>query len=180
MNLDKIDRKILQELIENARIPIVALAQKVGLSKSPCQRRVKILEDNGMIERFTIELNAHKAGISVFVYATVEFNHLSTEGLERFESFVKDNDEISECYVITGTSDYLIKIVAPNFEEYENFIKASLLPLPGIRRINTMVAYRVVKNQMTLPKSLLAKQSKRRGPDQETMVPAPSRLVISD
>ncbi|MGE0238184.1 MAG: Lrp/AsnC family transcriptional regulator [Parvibaculaceae bacterium] len=181
MKLDKIDRKILQELIEDARIPIVTLAQRVGLSKSPCQRRVRILEESGLIDRFTVEVNPSKAGIKVVVYATVEFNHLSAEGLENFEQFVLNSEEISECYVTTGTSDYLIKIVAPDFEHYDAFIKSNLLPLPGIRRINTMVAYRSIKNRMTLPKSLIMKQSRQRQPDADEKVkPVPSRVVLGD
>lgn len=156
MKLDRIDRKILLELLNNARIPIVTLAQRVNLSKSPCQRRVRILEESGLIDRFTIEINPAKAGINIAVYATVEFNHLAPEALKQFEDFVAKADEISECYVTTGTSDYLIKIVAPDFATYEEFVKKRLLPIPSIRRINTMVAYRSVKNRATIPKSLLA------------------------
>lgn len=154
MKLDRIDRKILTELIENARMPIVALAQKVGLSKSPCQRRVRLLEEAGLIRRYTVDIDTAKAGINVTVFATVEFAQLAPEAIEVFEDFVQKADEVAECYVTTGDSDFLIKIVAPDFEHYEQFLKTKLLTLPGIRRINTIFAYRKVKSRITLPLSL--------------------------
>lgn len=147
MKLDRIDYRILSELVANARLTVMSLADKVGLSKTPCQRRVRMLEEAGIIKGYTISIDEQKIGINVCVFATVEFNQMDPGMIAEFEDLVARSAEISECYVTTGNSDFLVKIIAPDFVHYEEFLKAKLLALPGIRRINTIFAYRKVKHQ---------------------------------
>ena len=150
MKLDKIDYRILSALAANARITMLALADKVGLSKTPCQRRVHMLEEAGVIRGYTVAVDTQKIGINVCVFASVEFNQMDPGMIADFEALVERSPEISECYVTTGTSDFLVKIVAPDFAHYENFLKTKLLALAGIRRINTTFAYRSVKDRSSV------------------------------
>ena len=111
--LDKTDYKILSRLQNNARITNIELADEVGLSPSPCLRRVKALEQQGVLKRYVGIVDAKAVGLPISVFVSVSLNKQQRRGLEAFETTVTDYREVMECYLMTGSSDYLLRVVVP-------------------------------------------------------------------
>jgi len=149
--LDAIDLKILEHLQQNARISNVDLAEKVGLSPAPCLRRVRALEEAGVIRRYLalIDQTALNIGVTVFVRVTLD---LQVEGrLEIFENAIMSRPEVLECYLMTGDADYLLRVVVPDVPAYERFLRDTLTRIESAAGIKSSFALKQVKYQTALP-----------------------------
>jgi len=149
--LDAIDRKIVNTLQENARLSNVDLARRVGLSPSPCLRRVRALEQAGVITRYVALVDQAVVGLPVSVFVSVSLERQVEAALETFEAAVKQRPEVMECYLMTGTSDYLLRVVVSDLEAYERFLKDHLTRIPGVRSIQSSFALKQVAYRVALP-----------------------------
>lgn len=149
--MDAIDLKILREMQENPEIAISDLALKVGLSHTPCWRRVKKLEADGVIAGRAILLNPVALGLPVVVFADLKLRQHDEETLEALEAAARDLDEITECYSMSGDSDYILRVVVRSIEEYEGLLKKVLLHLPGVSSVHSHFALKCIKNTTRLP-----------------------------
>ena len=151
IELDNFDYKILVALQENAEISMADLGDLVGLSHTPCWRRVKRLEDSGYIQRRLVLLNRQKLNLEVTIHAYITIKKHDESSLNAFESAVENVDEILECYSITGDKDYLLKIVATSVDHYEKLLKNTLVHLPNVASVNSVFALKQVKYTTKLP-----------------------------
>ena len=149
--LDEIDRKILQAIQENAKISINDLASRVGLSPSPCARRVKLLEEAGVIRRYTAIIDQEKVGFPINAFASIKLERQRQDDLDRFASAVSAWPEVADCYLMTGQRDYLMRIVVRDLRAYERFLMDKLTQLDGIASIETSFALGQVKRSEVLP-----------------------------
>lgn len=149
--LDAIDRRILAELQANARMRNVELADRIGLSASPCLRRVKALEDAGVIKGYAtlVDQTAVALPVSVFITVTLE-RQVETE-LEPFEASIRGWPEVMECYLMTGEGDYLLRVVTADLAAYERFLMDKLTRLAGIANIKSSFALKQVVYRTALP-----------------------------
>ncbi|HLZ05791.1 MAG TPA: Lrp/AsnC family transcriptional regulator [Bradyrhizobium sp.] len=149
--LDAIDRKILFSLQSDGRITMQELADKVGLSVSPCHRRVKLLEERGVITRYIATVDQKSLGLHVSVFISIKLARQKEEDLNRFERAISKWDEVLECYLMTGNRDYLLRVVAADLSSYEAFLKTKLTRLDGIASIESSFALSQVKYSIALP-----------------------------
>lgn len=151
MKLDKFDREILRVLQKDATVSMAELSNRVGLSHTPCWRRVKRMEADGIIRNKVTLLDNKKLnlGVSVFIYVTLK-NH-DGESLNQFEAAVQEIDEIIECHTTSGEKDYLLKIIVESIEEYEHLLKSKLTYLPLVDHLSSTFALKQVKNTTELP-----------------------------
>ena len=133
--LDAIDRKILSLLQSDGRTTMQELADKVGLSVSPCHRRVKLLEQRGVITRYIATVDQKSLGLHVSVFISIKLARQKEEDLDRFAKAISKWDEVLECYLMTGNRDYLLRVVAADLSSYEAFLKNKLTRLDGIASI---------------------------------------------
>jgi Lrp/AsnC family transcriptional regulator, leucine-responsive regulatory protein len=150
-DLDIIDRKILSVLQANGRITMAELAGKVGLSVSPCHRRVKLLEERGVITRYLARIDQKSVGLHVSVFISIKLARQKEEDLDRFARAISKWDEVLECYLMTGNRDYLLRVVAADLSSYEAFLKNKLTRLDGIASIESSFALSQVKYSVALP-----------------------------
>ena len=150
-SLDTASIRILEELQRNSGLSTAELAERVGLSQTPCWRRQKELEENGYIKRYAAIVDRRKVGLMVCCHAHVTLNRHAAGVVEEFENAIQLRDEVVECYETTGNSDYLIKVVVPDMEAYQAFLHDVLFKLQGVGNINTAVALREVKYSTALP-----------------------------
>jgi len=151
MKLDAIDLKILKVIQERSDITNSELANLVGLSPSPCLRRVKILEDAGVIARRVTLLHPAAIDLSVNVFVSVSLEKQIEERLQEFEQAVRRRPEVMECYLMTGESDYLLRVVVPDLAAYEAFLKYHLTRIPGVASIKSSFALKQVQYRTALP-----------------------------
>ena len=149
--LDETDIKILRAVQSQPAITTAELADLVGLSQTPCWRRVKQLEASGVIAQRAVILDARKLGLTVDVFAQLRIDRHDEDNLEAFEQAVREHPEILECFSMSGESDYLMRIVARGIEHYERFLKKVLLHLPGVASVNSSFALKRVKVTTDLP-----------------------------
>jgi Lrp/AsnC family leucine-responsive transcriptional regulator len=149
--LDAIDRKILAVLQADCHVTVQELAAKVGLSASPCHRRIKMLEDRGVISRYVALVDQKAIGLHVSVFISIKLERQKEEDLDRFAQAISGWDEVLECYLMTGTRDYLLRVVAPDLAAYETFLKTKLTRLDGIASIESSFALSQVKYSIALP-----------------------------
>jgi Lrp/AsnC family leucine-responsive transcriptional regulator len=149
--LDPIDWKILAELQHNARIANVDLADKVNLSPSPCLARLKALEREGFISRYVTLLNPAAVGLGVNVFVQVRLERQVEAALKAFEKEVAGRPEVMECYLMTGTSDYLLRVMVPDLHEFQRFVTDVVARIPGVGSIQSSVALKQVKYSTALP-----------------------------
>src|SRR6266851_5592331 len=149
--LDAIDRKILSLLQSDGRITMQELADKVGLSVSPCHRRVKLLEERGVITRYIATVDQKSLGLHVSVFISIKLARQKEEDLNRFAKAISKWDEVLECYLMTGNRDYLLRVVAADLSSYEAFLKNKLTRLDGIASIESSFALSQVKYSIALP-----------------------------
>jgi DNA-binding Lrp family transcriptional regulator len=149
--LDEIDRKILAHLQERARMSNADLAGKVGLSPAPCLRRVRSLEERGVIRRYVALLDpaAMELGVTVFVQISLDLQ--VEDRLEIFEQAIMRRKEVLECYLMTGDADYLLRVVVPDVPAYERFLKDALTRVEGVAGIKSSFALKQVKYSTALP-----------------------------
>jgi len=151
MNLDKFDRAILKHLQSDGRMSNVDLASAVSLSESACLRRVRSLEEDGLIEGYVALLNQDKVGLSGDVFVHIGLHREEQSELAAFESAVQCIPEVMECYLMTGEFDYLLRVVVKNMADFERLHKESLTRLPGVARVNSSVSIRTVRKTTELP-----------------------------
>ena len=151
--LDNTDRRILRVIQEEARVSNSELAERVGLSPSPCWRRVRTLEENGVIERYVTLVNAKAVGLPINVFATVTLEKQAESALELFEKAVKKRPEVMECNLMTGEFDYLLRVVVPDLAAYERFLMDHLTRIKGIASIKSSFSLKQVTYKTALPLS---------------------------
>ena len=150
MKLDRYDKSILQVLQAEGRISNSALAERVSLSESACLRRVRALEESGLIEGYTALISQQRAGCPVNVFVNITLDRQDELDLRKFEEAVRKMPEVMECYLMTGDSDYLLRIVVPDLEAYERFVM-DFTKIAGIAQIRSSFALRTVKQGAALP-----------------------------
>jgi len=149
--LDTIDLAILDRLQHDARITNVALAESVNLSAAPCLRRVRDLEGKGVIRSFTTLLDPDKLGWSVSVFIEIRLERQVVSDLRVFEEHIESYPEVMECYLMTGTYDYLLRVVARDLKSLQSFITDKLASTPNVANIQSSIALKQVKYKTALP-----------------------------
>ena len=149
--LDEIDRRIVRALQADGRMSNQDLADKVGLSASPCARRVRLLEEAGIIEGYVAVVDQNKLGLPVSVFASIKLERQREEELDRFGAAVARWPEVADCYLMTGPRDYLLRIIVSDLAAYERFLKEKLTRLGGIASIESSFALEQVKYSNILP-----------------------------
>ena len=150
-DLDKIDKIILTELQKNAQRPVAELAQKAGLSPSSCHRRVKLLEEAGVILGYAANLDRTSLGLANEFFVEVSLSAQTEEAFERFEKAVQRVPEILECHLMSGQFDYLLRVAAADATDYERIHRSRISRLPGVQRIQSSLALRTVKGWAGYP-----------------------------
>ena len=150
---DNTDRRILRVIQEEARVSNSELAERVGLSPSPCWRRVRALEESGVIERYVTLVNAKAVGLPINVFATVTLEKQAESALELFEQAVAKRPEVMECNLMTGEFDYLLRVVVPDLAAYERFLMDHLTRIKGIASIKSSFSLKQVTYKTALPLS---------------------------
>ena len=152
MKLDRTDRRILQAMQHNARISNLELAETVGLSPTPCSRRVKRLEESGIIRCHVTLLNQSMLGLKLTAYISISMDRHTPERFEAFEAEVASYPEVMDCSVVTGQSaDYLLKAVVPDMEYYEKFLLGKLTRIEGVSGVHSSFELRRVVQRTELP-----------------------------
>jgi Lrp/AsnC family leucine-responsive transcriptional regulator len=151
VQLDAIDRAILAELQGNGRISNQDLAQKVHLSPSACLRRVKTLEDGGVIAQYVALVNPKAVGKHGISYTIINLESMNTPQLEAFEAAVRAEPEVLDCFYVAGSNDYLIRFAYRDAEDLERFHSQVLMRLPNVARSNSLLVLRTVKKTTALP-----------------------------
>ncbi len=150
-DLDETDRRILASLQAHARLRNVELAEQVGLSASPCLRRVKRLEETGVIRGFATLVDPEAVGLPVSVFVQVTLERQSETALETFESHIAEWPEVMECYLMTGDADYLLRVVAADLTAYQEFLMNKLTRVEGVASIKSSFALRRIAYRTALP-----------------------------
>jgi len=149
--LDIASRRILRELQADARQTTQQLAAKVGLSPSPCWRRIRELEEAGVVRRYTVVLDREALGLSILVLAHVTLARHTEGAVEAFEEAMAQAPEVVECFSTTGAADYVIKVAVRDMKQYESFLHARVFRLPGVANIQSHIVLREVKSAAALP-----------------------------
>ncbi len=150
-SLDKTDLRLLQNLQENARLTNVELAERVGLSPSPCLRRLKRLEAEGFIKGYMTLIDQNAIGLPVSIFVSVTLKQQTEFALEEFEARIRELPQVMECYLMTGTADYLLRVVTADLAAYERFLKDHLTRIPAIASIQSSFALKQVSFRTALP-----------------------------
>lgn len=152
MELDRIDKRILAELQQNARISNLELADKVGLSASPCLRRVRQLEEAGLITGYATLLNASRLGLKLMALLQISMDRHTPDRFEQFEAAIKGYPQVLECILITGQSaDYQLKVLVRDMEEYQDFLLNRITRIPGVTDVHSSFVLRQVVSTTALP-----------------------------
>lgn len=153
---DEIDLAILEQLQRDASLSTADLAKQVGLSMSPCWRRIRRLESVGIISRRVALLDRERLGFEVTVFASVKLSAHGRQSLSEFEAAVEEFHPVVACYVMTGEVDYLLQVVTRDIRSYENFLRNHLLQLPTVREVHSQIALSQLKYTTELPLSDLS------------------------
>ena len=151
VKLDAIDRAILAELQREGRMSNLELAQRVHLSPSACLRRVKALDDNGVIARYVAIVNPRAVGKHGVSFTIINLESMNTPQLEAFEQAVRDQPEVLDCFYVAGSNDYLIRFTYRDAEDLERIHSEVLMRLPNVARTNSLLVLRTVKKTTALP-----------------------------
>lgn len=151
MTMDAVDIRILNELQVDGSLTNLELAKRVHLSPSPCLTRVKALENAGVIDRYVALVQPKSLGLNLSVFISISLKEQSKSALAAFEKSIADHDEIMECYLMTGDSDYLIRVAVADITALEKFILEQLTPIAGIEKIRSSFALKQVKYKTALP-----------------------------
>ncbi|SOB95930.1 AsnC family transcriptional regulator [Alloalcanivorax xenomutans] len=150
VKLDNLDRRILAALQRDGRLSNVQLSEEVGLSPSPCLRRVRLLEQSGIIRGYHAELDRGGVGLGLTVFVGIKVGQHDDEVDSAFRDAVADLPEVVSCYLLSGESDFLLQVVVPDLPAYERFLRGTLLKLPGITDIRSNFAISTVKRETGL------------------------------
>ncbi len=151
MKFDAVDIRILRELQQDGSLSNVELARRVHLSPSPCLARVKALETAGVIGRYVALANPKALGLDLNVFINISLKEQSKQALAAFEERIAEHEEVMECYLMTGDSDYLIRVAVADIAALERFILDQLTPIPGIEKIRTSFTLKQVRYKTALP-----------------------------
>ncbi len=149
--LDAYDRRILALLQEDASLSSAQLAERVGLSQSPCWRRVQRLKEEGVIRGQVTLLDRKKVGLNTQIFAEVKLNAHGRSNFAEFTEAIRGFPEVLECHVLMGSVDFMLRIVTPDIEAYERFFFEKLSNVPGIQEVNSIVALSEIKSTTCLP-----------------------------
>jgi DNA-binding Lrp family transcriptional regulator len=150
-NLDQIDRRLLAELQDDGRMTNVELAQRVGLTAPPCLRRVRALEDEGVIKGYHAELDPSKLGYAITVFALVSLKSQAEEALRQFEDHMRTLPEVRECHMLNGEIDFILKIVSRDLQSFQEFLTSKLTPAPNVASVKTSLTIRTAKQLPGVP-----------------------------
>ena len=150
-NLDRIDRRLLCELQNEGRITNVELAQRVGLTAPPCLRRVRALEDEGVIRGYHADLDASKLGYAITVFALVSLRSQAEDALRQFEEHMRGLPEVRECHMLNGEIDFILKIVSRDLQSFQEFLTSKLTPAPNVASVKTSLTIRTAKQLPGVP-----------------------------
>ena len=151
MPLDRIDYRILHHLQNDGRLTNLELAERVGLSPSPCLRRVRALEEAGILIRYVGIVDAKAVGLPISAFINVSLRSQEVGALDAFQAAVKSFPEVMECYLMTGDSDYLLRVVVPDLKALQCFIVDRLARIPDVSNIRSSVAIKQIKYKTALP-----------------------------
>lgn len=149
--LDTIDCKILDILQRDGRIANTELADEIGLTPAPTLRRVRALEDQGVIQRYVALLDAKQVGRELTVFVNVSLDKQTKPGFTLFAEHMSRRPEVLECYLCLGESDFLLKVCVPNLDAYQRFLVDTLAAIPGVRNTNSTIIVKTEKNTTRLP-----------------------------
>ncbi len=150
-NMDRIDQKILRELQLNGRLSNQELADRVGLSPSPCLRRLRLLEERGIISGYAALVDQKKVGLPINVFVSIKLERPTEAVIRRFEEGIQLLDEVMECYLMSGSHDYLLRVVTGDLQRFEQFVRGTLTTIPGIASVESSFAFGQVKQTRVLP-----------------------------
>lgn len=156
MHLDAVDLRILTELQKDSSLSNVELARRVHLSPSPCLMRVKHLESEGVIQRYVALCDTKSLGLGLNVFISITLKEQSRKALAEFEQRIAEHDEVMECYLMTGDSDYLIRVALADIAALERFILNQLTQIAGVEKIRSSFALKQVRYKTALPLPLAA------------------------
>jgi DNA-binding Lrp family transcriptional regulator len=149
--LDSIDRRLLAELQDEGRVTNVDLARRVGLTAPPCLRRVRALEEGGVIRGYHADLDASSLGFTITVFAMVSLKSQAEEDLRAFENHIKSLPEVRECHMLNGEIDFILKIVSKDLQSFQEFLTSKLTPAPNVASVKTSLTIRTAKNEPGVP-----------------------------
>ena len=155
VDLDLIDKKILELIQNDASLSVAEIAEKVGLSSSPCWRRIKRMEEQGVIQRRVTVLDKNALGLNFEVVASVNLELPTRDNLEKFESAVDGWPEVVECMTVTGAVDYIIRVLTIDMHTYDDFLRDKLLSLGLVSDVQSRIIVRVAKRTTAVPLSLV-------------------------
>jgi Lrp/AsnC family leucine-responsive transcriptional regulator len=150
-DFDKIDRAIIRELQADGRLSNQTLSERVGLSPSPCSRRLRLLEEAGIIKGYTALIDEAAIGFAMSVFVSIKLERQVDDALNSFESAIMKFPEVVDCWLMTGTRDYLLRIVATGLPHYEKFLTGELTKIPGVASIESSLTLRRVKSTPAIP-----------------------------
>jgi len=151
VKLDRIDRRILRDLQDDGRITNVELAKRAGISAPPCLRRVRALEEAGYIRGYHADVDPELLGFGVMVFAHVGLTSQAESDLVAFESLVASWPDVRECHMLAGETDFLLKIVAQNWDSYNRFLTSQLTAAPNVSHVKSALAIRLSKHGFGVP-----------------------------
>ncbi|MFC3680942.1 Lrp/AsnC family transcriptional regulator [Bacterioplanoides pacificum] len=152
VSLDRTDKRILQLLQQDGSLSNQELAERVGLSPSPCSRRVRALEDNGIIEGYRAHVDARRLGLTLMALISVSMDRHTPDRFEQFESILRDCPEVLECYLITGqTADYVVKVLVRDMEGFQQFLLGTLTRIEGVSGVHSSFVMRKVLDRSAVP-----------------------------
>ena len=149
--LDRIDRKLLAELQAEGRVTNVDLASRVGLTAPPCLRRVRALEEEGVIRGYHADLDPSKLGFAITVFAMVSLRSQAEEDLRAFEDHIRGLPEVRECHMLNGEIDFILKIVSHDLQSFQEFLTSKLTPAPNVASVKTSLTIRTAKCEPGVP-----------------------------
>jgi Lrp/AsnC family transcriptional regulator, leucine-responsive regulatory protein len=151
MRLDRLDVRILEELQKDGRRPVVELAEKIGLSGTPCARRIRQLEESGVIHGYTAVIDPARLGLSVQAFVQVKLVRHTDENVAQFRRELDSLDEIVACYATTGEHDFLLQVIATDLEALSNIVLRKLLKIPSVRDVHSTVVLETIKRSTRVP-----------------------------
>lgn len=151
--MDQIDRKIVRALQQDGRMTVLNLAEKVGLSPTPCARRLDRLRRDGVITGYSAQVDPEKLGFGVTIFVSVELEKQDRHAIDAFERAILRCDEVMECYLMTGSRDILLRVVARDLTAFDAFLENRLMQIPGIRNLRSNFALRAMVKRDVLPSS---------------------------
>ena len=152
--MDRTDQRILDVLQVTGRIPVIELAAQVGLSATPCHRRLRQLESGGVITGYGVRIDLERYGLSVNAFVNVKLRQSTDDVNRKFESKIQAMDEVIECYLVSGKQDYVLRVVSKSLKTYEQFIRHELTNIEEVSSVESIFAFGQVKKLSRLPKMI--------------------------